>query len=65
MPASPRSSACVSWIDPIAAKPPVRSANQHAARTFGPIEPAANSAAPSSSGVALRIARWSGVPQSA
>ena len=32
-------------IEPIAAKPPVRSANQHAARTFGPIEPAANSRA--------------------
>ena len=65
MPASPRSSACVSWIDPIAAKPPVCSANQHAARTFGPIDPAANSVASSSSGVALRMARSPRLPQPA
>ena len=46
-----------SSIDPIAAMPPVRSANQQAARTLGPIEPAANSAEASSSGVAVSIAR--------
>ena len=55
----------MSWIDPIAAKPPVRSANQHAARTLGAIEPSANCEPASSSGVALRIACCSGVPQSA
>ena len=41
VPASPVSKAWVSSIAPIAAKFPVRSANQHAARTFGPIDPAA------------------------
>ena len=35
MPASPRSSPWMSLIEPIAAMPPVRSANMHAARTFG------------------------------
>ena len=50
-------------MEPMAAKLPVRSANQHAARTLGPIEPAAKLAPASMSGVALRIARWSGVPQ--
>ena len=63
VPVSPRSRAGVSTIEPIAAKPPVSSTNEHAARTFGPIEPAANSVLPSASGVARRIARWSGVPQ--
>ena len=40
----------VSSIAPIVARPPVCSTNEHAARTFGPIEPAANSARPSASG---------------
>ena len=53
---SPRSSACVSAIAPMAAMPPVRSTNRHAARTFGPIEPSANSGRLERSGVALRIA---------
>ena len=39
VPASPRSSAGVSWIEPIAARPPVSSTNEHAARTFGPMIP--------------------------
>ena len=49
VPASPRSSAGVSEIEPIAARPPVCSTNAQAARTFGPIEPAANSVAASAS----------------
>ena len=39
VPASPRSSAGVSVIEPIAARPPVCSTKEQAARTFGPIEP--------------------------
>ena len=33
----------MSTIEPITARPPVSSTNEHAALTFGPIEPAANS----------------------
>ncbi len=64
-PESPCSTASISAIEPIAAVPPVLSTNMHAASTFGPIEPSANSPAASSAGVARRIACWSGVPQSA
>ena len=44
---------------------PVCSTNEQAARTFGPIDPSANSAADSCAGEARRIACWSAVPQSA
>ena len=45
VPASPCSMATVSSIEPIAASLPVCSTNEQAARTFGPIDPSANSAA--------------------
>jgi hypothetical protein len=44
---------------------PVAVANRHAAFTFGPIEPAANEDGSSAVGVARRMARWVGFPQSA
>jgi hypothetical protein len=44
------------------ARPPVRSTNQAAASTFGPIEPAGRSSARSSSGAAEAIGVASGVP---
>ena len=43
------------WIDPIAAKPPVRSTNSQAALTFGPIDPSANPADERFAGVASLI----------
>ena len=64
VPASPRTTAAASLIEPIAATPPVCVTNRQAASTFGPIEPAANAAAASAAGVARRIAAASGVPQS-
>src|SRR4051812_47383339 len=57
VPLSPRRSAGVSSIEPIAAKPPAFSTNAQAAFTFGPIDPSANGDARSASGVARRIAR--------
>ena len=43
----------------------LRMLKEQAARTFGPIEPPANSRAASADGVARRIGRSCGVPQSA
>lgn len=64
VPFSPRIAAGMSGSAQITALPPVARAKSCAASTFGPIDPAGKSKASSASGVALRIARRSGLPQS-
>ena len=66
VPASPRSSACVSCDR--ADRGEAAGAARRTSTRRGPSAPSSprrTRGAPSSSGVALRIARWSGVPQSA